>query len=73
MSDYTPTTEDIKYAYAHWKGQEPEFDRWLANHEVETIRKAIAYLKTTPAVTLSGQGGAYELLEAYAHKLEDNE
>ena len=30
MSDYIPTTEDIKYAYAHWKGQEPEFDRWLA-------------------------------------------
>ena len=40
--------------------------------EAETIRKAIAYLKTTPAVTLSGQGGAYELLEAYAQKLEDS-
>lgn len=36
MTDYTPTTEDIKYAYAHWKGQEPEFDRWLA----EVIREA---------------------------------
>ena len=36
MSDYTPTTEDIKYAYAHWKSQEPEFDRWLA----EVVREA---------------------------------
>lgn len=40
--------------------------------EAETIRKAVAYLKTTPAVTLVGKGGAYELLEAYALKLEEN-
>lgn len=36
----------------------------------EAIREVIAYLKTTPAVTLSGQGGAYELLEALATRLE---
>lgn len=39
--------------------------------EAEAIRKAIAYLKTTPAVTLVGKGGAYELLEEYANKLEE--
>lgn len=39
-------------------------------NEAEIVRKIVAYLKTTPAVTLSGQGGAYELLEKYAQKLE---
>lgn len=41
--------------------------------EAEIIRKAVAYLKTTPAVTLVGKGGAYELLEAYAQKIEKGE
>lgn len=45
----------------------------LNSQRPKTVRKAIAYLKTTPAVTLSGQGGAYELLEAYAQKLENND
>ena len=45
----------------------------LETQKPKTIREIITYLKTTPAVTLSGQGGAYELLEAYAQKLEDNE
>ena len=45
----------------------------LETQKPKTIRKIITYLKTTPAVTLSGQGGAYELLEAYAQKLEENE
>lgn len=44
----------------------------LETQKPQTIREVTAYLKTTPAVTLSGQGGAYELLEAYAQKLEDN-
>jgi len=38
--------------------------------KAETIREIVAYLKTTPAVTLAGHGGAYELLEAYASRLE---
>jgi hypothetical protein len=42
-----------------------EFDRWLAEVKAQTISDAIAYLKTTPAVTLTGKGGGYELLEAY--------
>lgn len=41
--------------------------------EAEAIRKAIKYLKTTPAVTLVGKGGAYELLEVYANNLEKEE
>jgi hypothetical protein len=43
----------------------------LETQKPKTIREIITYLKTTPAVTLSGQGGAYELLEAYAQKLEE--
>lgn len=47
-------------------------ERDLGNEiAAQTIRKAIAYLKTTPAVTLVGKGGAYELLEEYANKLEE--
>ena len=30
MSDYTPTSEDIRYSYATDKRDEPGFDRWLA-------------------------------------------
>lgn len=39
----------------------------------DSIRLVIEYLKTTPAVTLSGQGGAYELLEAWAKRIEEAE
>lgn len=42
----------------------------MSEHDAKVIRKAVAYLKKTPAVTLVGKGGAYELLEAYAQKLE---
>lgn len=42
----------------------------MSKSDAEVIRKAVAYLKKTPAVTLVGKGGAYELLEAYAQKLE---
>lgn len=37
----------------------------------EMIREVIAFLKTTPAVTLAGQGGAYELLEKWAREVEN--
>lgn len=39
--------------------------------DAEIVHKVIKYLKTTPAVTLVGKGGAYELLEEYAQKLEE--
>lgn len=32
----------------------------------DVVREAIAFLKTTPAVLLSGKGGAYERLEEWA-------
>lgn len=38
--------------------------------KAQIIREAVKYLKSTPAVTLVGKGGAYELLEAYAQELE---
>lgn len=42
----------------------------MSQNEADAIRKAVAFLKKTPAVTLVGKGGAYELLEAYTQKLE---
>lgn len=51
----------------------PDPEVMFRQSRADEIRKAIAYLKTTPAVTLSGQGGAYELLEAYAQKIENGE
>lgn len=70
--DYTPTTEDVRreYAIAREGIESPDevvaqFDRWLAEVKAQAIGDAIAYLKTTPAVTLTGKGGGYELLEAY--------
>lgn len=75
-NDYIPTTEEIRAAaltdYREEEITPQQFDRWLAEVKAQAIGDAIAYLKTTPAVTLVGKGGAYELLEAYAQKLEDN-
>lgn len=42
----------------------------MAQSKPEIIREIIAYLKTTPAVTLNGQGGAYERLEKLIEELE---
>jgi len=40
--------------------------QWLKiGYDNGWISDAIAYLKTTPAVTLTGKGGGYELLESY--------
>ena len=77
-SDYTPTTEEVRKIYVvaiaerdNWLKPTVTkfFDRWLAEHDREVkaqaIDDAIAYLKTTPAVTLTGKGGGYELLETY--------
>ena len=30
MSDYTPTTEELRDAWASWSDAYEEFDRWLA-------------------------------------------
>ena len=30
MTDYTPTTEEVRDKYASWSDAYPEFDRWLA-------------------------------------------
>lgn len=86
QSPYTPTTEEIRdcylnqliptgentYEFIDEEQATEEFYRWLAERDRQVIKKAIKYLKTTPAVTLVGKGGAYELLEAYAQKIEDN-
>lgn len=50
----------------------PDPEAMFRQSRADEIRKAIAYLKTTPAVTLVGKGGAYELLEAYAQRIENN-
>ena len=62
-SDYTPTTEEVRELVQGASAE--EFDRWLNEVKAQTISDAIAYLKTTPAVTLTGKGGGYELLESY--------
>jgi len=38
VSDYIPTTEEVRNSYASWSDAYPEFDRWLA--EVIRIAKA---------------------------------
>ena len=35
MSDYTPTTEEVRNSYASWSDAYPEFDRWLAEVKAE--------------------------------------
>ena len=41
------------------------FDEAIERAKREGVKEAIEYLKTTPAVLLSGKGGAYELLEEW--------
>ena len=52
MSDYTPTTEDVRHAYVSARSEEefaasylsqfePEFDRWLAAHDAEVAAQAL--------------------------------
>ena len=49
MSDFTPTTEQVRNEYAHlgaWASENEEtragqFDRWLAQHDAE-VRKQMA-------------------------------
>ena len=63
--DFTVNTETVRKVYRYVRTDATEFDRWLAEVKAQTISDAIAYLKTTPAVTLTGKGGGYELLESY--------
>jgi len=46
MSDYTPTTEEIRNLVTDWVDvggvvDGPEFDRWLAAHDREVAAKAV--------------------------------
>jgi len=44
LSEYTPTTEEVRIKYTLSSGRLPEapaeFDRWLAVHDAEVARKA---------------------------------
>lgn len=51
MSEFTPTTEQVRKIYATWKYEDPEpdedmltfigeFDRWLADHDRQTAEQA---------------------------------
>lgn len=47
MSEYTPTTDEVREAYRRWKYRfdsekgGPEFDRWLATHDAEVAARAL--------------------------------
>lgn len=58
MTDYTPTTDQVKYRYQLDVGNSPisgrsfdeaglEFDRWLAAHDAEVLREAATALGET--------------------------
>lgn len=49
MSDYTPTTEEVRNAYgvqrydqAFERGYKPEFDRWLAERDAKVWAKGFS-------------------------------
>ena len=55
MSDYTPTTDDVRDYYAIGvdealarTGGDSEFDRWLAAHDKEVLEKAAERAEATP-------------------------
>ncbi len=49
MSDYTPTTEEVRNSYASWSDAYPEFDRWLAEVKAQERERIIKLLEDTPA------------------------
>jgi hypothetical protein len=83
---FTPQWEAIKWGYRaaldgiRETGLE-EADRWLAAHDAQVRREATAdamadaikYLASTPAVTISGQGGAAQLLRARAARIREGQ
>jgi hypothetical protein len=40
MTDYTPTTDEVRQAYIWDEDDAAEFDRWLAVHDKEVLDKA---------------------------------
>jgi len=40
VSDYTPTTEEVRNSYASWSDAYPEFDRWLAEVKAQVWDEA---------------------------------
>jgi rubrerythrin len=40
MTDYTPTTDEVRQAYIWDEEDAAEFDRWLAAHDKEVLDKA---------------------------------
>lgn len=40
MSDYTPTTDEVRGIYNERVGNDIEFDRWLADHERKVAERA---------------------------------
>ena len=53
MTDYTPTTEEVRNSYASWSDAYPEFDRWLAEVKAQERKaereRTIKLLEDTPA------------------------
>jgi hypothetical protein len=50
MSDYTPTTEDVRTSYgAGFRHNQEAFDRWLVAHDAEVVAEeraaAVAWLR----------------------------
>ena len=46
MSNYTPTTDEVRDAYGYWSDSGPhappdEFNRWLAAHDAEVRAQAL--------------------------------
>lgn len=61
MSDYTPTAEDVREAYAIYNANgflvlssmhqdHADFDRWLAAHDAQVLRNAADRLSSTGGV-----------------------
>ena len=62
MSDYTPTTDEVRGAYVSARSEEefaasylsqfePEFDRWLAAHDAELREQIAAEIEADPKST----------------------
>ena len=65
MSEYTPTTDDIRNTYAFLRVEADEFDRWLAAHDAEV--KAEAWDEGYSAGNNTGLCGGCEDCELWSN------
>jgi len=73
VSDYTPTTEEVRDRYASQTDAYPEFDRWLAEVKAQAVIELVARIEAAVIllgdddITPTGRRMISKVLNPYRH------